>query len=67
MFDGLTRRELDVAELAARGLSNREIAGSLHISVRTVNAHLNHAYTKIGISDRNRLVDLLSDRVNGHD
>ena len=48
----LTDREREVAGLAARGRSSRQIADALVISVRTVDSHLNHAYTKLGISDR---------------
>ncbi|MGH7427036.1 MAG: response regulator transcription factor [Candidatus Methylomirabilaceae bacterium] len=35
-----------------RGASNRQIAERLHISERTVEHHLSHAYTKIGVSSR---------------
>jgi DNA-binding CsgD family transcriptional regulator len=51
----LTRRELEVAELAASGLSNREIASRLYVSVRTVTSHLDHIYTKLSISSRAQL------------
>jgi DNA-binding NarL/FixJ family response regulator len=51
----LTEREREIAELAARGRSNREIAGQLFVSIRTVNNHLNHVYTKLGFSDRQQL------------
>lgn len=51
----LTDREREVTGLAARGRTSREIAQALHISVRTVDSHLNHAYTKLGISDRTDL------------
>lgn len=44
----LTARELDVLRLTARGLSNREIAGRLRISDRTVGHHLAHVYDKSG-------------------
>jgi DNA-binding CsgD family transcriptional regulator len=55
----LTARERETVELAARGLTNREIAGTLYVSLRTVNSHLNHAYTKLGTSDRDKLAGLL--------
>ena len=51
----LTPREREVAELAARGRSNREIAEALHVSRRTVDSHLDHAYTKLGITTRHEL------------
>jgi DNA-binding NarL/FixJ family response regulator len=44
----LTDREVDVLRLAARGLSNREIAHELVISERTVGHHLAHIYDKTG-------------------
>jgi len=55
----LTAREREVIELAARGRSSREIAAALTISVRTVDSHLNHAYTKLGINDRTQLGSVL--------
>jgi DNA-binding CsgD family transcriptional regulator len=45
--DGLTRRELDVVRAIAAGMSNREIAAALSISVRTVNRHIENLYRKI--------------------
>ena len=49
---GLTAREIDVLRLAARGLSNREIAARLVISPKTAGNHIEHIYTKIGASNR---------------
>lgn len=63
----LTRREREIAELAARGFSNREIADKLQVSMRTVNSHLNHAYTKLGTNDRSELPALLGRRGVGHE
>jgi predicted ATPase/DNA-binding CsgD family transcriptional regulator len=60
--DGLTGRERQIAGLVARGLSNREIAARLVISQRTVDAHLNHIFGKIGVSSRVQLTRWLSDR-----
>jgi HD-GYP domain-containing protein (c-di-GMP phosphodiesterase class II) len=48
----LTSRELEVLRLAARGLSNREIAQSLTITPKTVGNHIEHIYTKIGETSR---------------
>jgi predicted ATPase/DNA-binding CsgD family transcriptional regulator len=51
----LTRREAEVAELAARGLTNRDIAAQLYLSVRTVEAHVDHILTKLGFRTRTQL------------
>ena len=53
----LTARELEVAGLLTDGLTNREIAGRLYISIRTVTSHLDHIYTKLGLSSRLELAD----------
>lgn len=49
---GLTPRELEVLELLVRGLSNKEIASRLTVSPRTVATHIEHIYTKTGVSGR---------------
>jgi predicted ATPase len=51
----LTRREAEVAALAARGLTNRDIAAQLFLSVRTVEAHVDHILTKLGFHTRTQL------------
>ncbi len=48
----LTRRELEVLRLLARGQSKKEIAGNLHLSQNTVNRHTSSVMTKLGIHDR---------------
>ena len=53
--DELTRQELQVAQMAASGLSNREIAERLFLSHRTVASHLYHVYPKLRITSRNQL------------
>jgi len=55
----LTFRETEIADLAARGMSNRHIAEHLFISKRTVDAHLDHIYAKLGISSRIELLNAL--------
>ena len=52
---GLTRREKQVAVLAARGLTNRDIAARLCLSVRTVEAHVDRILTKLGFRTRTQL------------
>jgi DNA-binding NarL/FixJ family response regulator len=49
---GLSAREVEVLKLAARGLTNAQIAQELYISPRTVNAHMGSVYHKIGSSTR---------------
>jgi DNA-binding NarL/FixJ family response regulator len=56
----LTSREEEVASLATQGLSNQDIADKLVVSVRTVEAHLSHVYTKFGITSRTELVPALA-------
>ena len=56
----LSERERDVAVLAARGLSSRQIAAQLTLSVRTVDNHLGRIYAKLGVSSRAALVDVLA-------
>jgi DNA-binding CsgD family transcriptional regulator len=58
--DDLTPSERRVVELAARGLSNKEIAGSLTVSVHTVEVHLSHAYRKLGVRSRAQLAGRLA-------
>jgi DNA-binding CsgD family transcriptional regulator len=53
--DALTPAELRVARLACDGLSNREIAKTLFLSVKTVETELGHAYAKLGIASRRGL------------
>ena len=59
--DALTPAERRVAELAATGLANKEIAGSLFLSVRTVEVHLKHAYAKLGVHSRAQLAGRLAE------
>jgi non-specific serine/threonine protein kinase len=51
----LTKREWEVAELVAQGLSNREIANRLVISRRTAESHLDHILTKLGFTSRTQI------------
>jgi DNA-binding CsgD family transcriptional regulator len=56
---GLTPGERRVAELVAAGLSNKQVAERLYVSVYTVEAHLSQAYAKLGIGSRTQLARAL--------
>jgi DNA-binding NarL/FixJ family response regulator len=53
--DALTPSEGRVAEMAAEGLTNKEIAQALFVTVKTIETHLWHAYSKLGIRSRSQL------------
>ena len=59
--DELTAQELQIAQLAAEGLSNREIGQKFFVSPRTVSTHLYRIYPKLGISARSQLAVALSE------
>jgi len=59
--DHLTAQEEQIARLARDGLSNREIAGTLYLSGRTVEWHLRKVFSKLGISSRTQLRTALPD------
>ena len=56
IIETLTRREQEILQLAAEGLSNREIARQVIISVGTVKVHLSNAYGKLGVTKRTQAV-----------
>ncbi|HEX2284550.1 MAG TPA: helix-turn-helix transcriptional regulator, partial [Mycobacterium sp.] len=58
----LTERQREIVTLAARGLSNREIAEQLVLSVRTVEGHLFQASLNAGVNTREELIALLHGR-----
>jgi transcriptional regulator of acetoin/glycerol metabolism/DNA-binding CsgD family transcriptional regulator len=60
----LTEAEVAVAELVATGLSNRDAASRLLVSPHTVDAHLRHIYTKLGISSRVQLTRWMQEQAN---
>ncbi len=53
--DALTPSERRVTEMAADGMTNKEIAQALFVTVKTVETHLGHAYAKLGINSRSQL------------
>lgn len=60
---GLTASELRVAALAARGHTNREIAGKLHVTMSTVEQHLTKVYRKLNVRHRKELVVRIEEAV----
>ena len=60
----LSKREREVAQLVARGLSNREIAGRLYLSERTIDNHVHHILDKLGFDSRVQVATWLAR--NGH-
>lgn len=58
---GITPRELEILELIAVGLSNREIAGRLFVSENTVKTHLSRVFEKLGARRRTQAVQLAKD------
>ncbi len=52
LVEPLTERELEVLDLIAQGMTNREIASQLHVVIGTVKAHNNNIYGKLGVSNR---------------
>ena len=52
----LSAREVEILELVAKGLSNKEIGARLYISEATVKTHLLHVFSKLGVSDRTQAV-----------
>ena len=55
---GITRRELEILELIAQGLSNREIAEKLYVSENTVKTHSSRVFDKLGAKRRTQAVQL---------
>jgi DNA-binding CsgD family transcriptional regulator len=54
--DRSTPTERAVVDLVSEGLANKAVAAKLFISLRTVESHLTHVYTKLGLSSRVQLV-----------
>jgi DNA-binding NarL/FixJ family response regulator len=58
----LTRRELQVADLVAKGLTNREIASELFLSERTAQNHVQHILDKLDLPNRSQIAVWARDR-----
>jgi ATP/maltotriose-dependent transcriptional regulator MalT len=61
-LDELTPQELQIVQMAARGLSNREIAQQLYLSHRTIESHLYRVFPKLGVTSRAQLEGALASR-----
>ncbi len=59
---GLTPSEQRVAALVAEGHSNKEVAATLFVTVKTVEANLSHVYAKLGLRSRTELAHRFADR-----
>lgn len=55
-LDLLTEREITILKMAARGMSNSDIAQELHLSVRTIESHLGSIFNKLGVGSRTEAV-----------
>ncbi len=58
-LDGLTQRQLDIAQRAASGASSKDLAAELGVSVRTVDNHLSAIYRKLDVSGRDELARIM--------
>jgi DNA-binding NarL/FixJ family response regulator len=64
---GLTPQELAVAHLVTTGLTNREVAAELFLSVKTVEYHLGKVFAKLGVSTRTQLAQRMAVENGTHD
>src|SRR5262249_31239483 len=60
-LESLTATELRVARMAAEGLTNREVAQALFVTPKTVEVHLSHTYSKLGLKSRSQLPAALAE------
>ena len=60
-LDDLTAQELQIAHLVAEGNTNREVAGRLFLSPRTIDFHLRNIFRKLGITSRTELARWVSE------
>jgi DNA-binding CsgD family transcriptional regulator len=58
-WDSLTDSELKVVNLIAQGVTNRDVAALLHLSLHTVKTHVHNAFAKLGINSRAQLAQLM--------
>jgi len=58
-WDSLTDSELRIVNLIAQGVTNRDVAAQLHLSLHTVKNHVHNAFAKLGINSRAQLTQLM--------
>jgi DNA-binding CsgD family transcriptional regulator len=58
----LTGRELEIARLVAEGLTNRQIGARLHLSVRTIEGHVEHLRQKLGFANRAQVAAWIAEK-----
>jgi DNA-binding NarL/FixJ family response regulator len=61
--EGLSAREEEVIRLVATGLTNKEVAAQLYLSVRTVETHVRHVLAKLGLGNRTQLATWARERL----
>jgi DNA-binding NarL/FixJ family response regulator len=66
-LDELTPQELQIAQMAAGGLSNRDIGQRLFLSHRTVESHLYRVFPKLGVTSRAQLAGVLGSKTDAPD
>ncbi|WP_037835636.1 helix-turn-helix transcriptional regulator [Streptomyces sp. NRRL F-5650] len=66
-FTELSPQQQQIVQLAARGLTNREIGEKLFLSPRTIGSHLYRVFPRLGITARSQLRDVLEGTLSGHD
>ena len=64
---GLTGRELEIARMVARRMSNKDIGAALDISARTVSTHLSNIFGKLGVESRGELADFIRENFHQED
>ena len=52
----MSQREMEVMALASKGMSNKEMAAELRVTVRTVKAHLSNIFAKLGVASRTEAI-----------
>jgi ATP/maltotriose-dependent transcriptional regulator MalT len=60
--NGLSQRELEVIKLVGEGYTNQQIAASLYLSIKTVETHMSHIFTKLGVTTRTGILKAISER-----